>query len=456
MSGLIAAVATGGGRSAIGIIRISGDGALSAAARIFRPKRGGSMADAPAGQLVYGELLDAEGKIADLCLCAVFRAPRSYTGEDAAEFHCHGSPAVLALGLESLFAAGARQAEPGEFTKRAFLNGKLDLTEAEAVADLIDAQTAEAARNASGQLAGAVSRKAGAAYSALVDMEAHFHAVVDWPDEDIEPFEAARYAGTLDAADAELSALLDTFSRGRVLRDGVPCAIIGRPNVGKSSLLNALLGYERAIVTDVAGTTRDTVEEKCVVGGVLLRLVDTAGIRRTEDAVEKLGVSRAREAARGAGLVLALVDAAQPLNGEDLEVLRVAESSGKPWLLLQNKIDAVKTAPPVPAGIGAVCAIPVSARYGTGLDRLGAAVGALFALADAPRGEILTNARQADEVRRARDSVRAAAAAIREGVTPDAVLEELEEALSALASLTGRAVREDVLDRIFSRFCVGK
>ena len=279
MSQTIAAIATPPLPSAIGILRLSGDGAIEAAAAVFRPAGGKSLAEYESRRLVYGTLLGPDGAPIDQALATVSRAPRSYTGEDTAEFQCHGSPAVLQLGLEALLAQGVRQAGPGEFTRRAFLNGKLDLTQAEAVADLIDAETPAAVRQAAGQLSGALGRRVGAIYDGLVDLMAHFHAVLDYPDEDIDPFRADTIRAGLEEARAGLSALLATYERGRYIAGGVPCVLVGRPNAGKSSLLNALVGYDRAIVTDVPGTTRDTVEARCKLGGVVLKLIDTAGLR---------------------------------------------------------------------------------------------------------------------------------------------------------------------------------
>ena len=283
---VIAAVATGAARSAIGILRLSGPGAGSVAGAVFRAADGRALTSHAPRSLVFGTLTDRAGAPIDQVLATWSPAPHSYTGEDTAELQCHGSPTVLSMGLEALCAHGARQAGPGEFTRRAFLNGKLDLTQAEAVMDLIDAETAPAALCAAGQLSGTLSRRVGGVYDGLLDVMAHFHAVLDYPDEDIDPFTAKTLAEGLDTAKAGLSALLSTYGRGRLVSRGVPCAIVGAPNAGKSSLLNALLGYERAIVTDVPGTTRDTVEERCVLGKTLLRLIDTAGLRDTADPVE--------------------------------------------------------------------------------------------------------------------------------------------------------------------------
>ena len=454
MTDTIAAVATGGRPCAIGILRLSGPGALAAADGVFTPLRGGPLSSRPDRQLVYGVLRDREGAEIDRCLATVTRGPGSYTGEDTAEIQCHGSPTVLALGLEALFAHGARQAGPGEFTRRAFLNGRLDLTQAEAVIDLIDAQTPEAARQAAGQLAGALSRRLGAVYDGLVDLMAHFHAVLDYPDEDIEPFRAEEMSAALDRAARQLEELAATYRRGRQLTEGVPCAIVGRPNAGKSTLFNALLGYDRAIVTDVPGTTRDTVEERVRLGGVLLRLIDTAGLRDTEDRVERLGVERSRAAMEGAELILVLWDGSRPPAEEDGALLERALSLA-PTVLVRTKADLPPA--PWPGRDPMPPAVAVSAKTGRGLDELEEAVAALFPPdRAAPAGELLTNARQAGAAARAAEAAERARGALAAGVTPDALLTDVEEALSALGELTGRTVREDITDRIFERFCVGK
>ena len=266
----------------------------------FTPASGKPLSAYPDRSLVYGSLKDTQGRIIDWCMATVSHGPHSYTGEDTAELQCHGGAALLAAGLESLFAAGARQAGPGEFTKRAFLNGRMDLSQAEAVIDLIEADTAELAANAAGQLGGAIRARAEAIHDQLIDILAHFHAVLDYPDEDIDPFRLEDYLHTLRSAQAQLQRLHDSFRRGRIARSGLATVLLGQPNVGKSSLLNALAGYDRAIVTAVPGTTRDTVEERVRVGGTLLRLIDTAGLRQTADEVEALGVARTESAAQEA------------------------------------------------------------------------------------------------------------------------------------------------------------
>ena len=450
----IAAISTPSGPGAIGILRLSGPGAALAAEKCFKPLgRKGLREHAPRA-LVYGDLLDSGGRPIDRVLCTYSLGPSSYTGEDTAEFHCHGSPMVLALGLEALFAAGARQARAGEFTRRAFLNGRLDLAQAEAVGDLLSAQSREGARHAAGQLAGALSKKIGDIYSALVDVMAHFHAVLDYPDEDIDPFRMEQLDEALAHQEGALNALLASCGRGRLLREGVPCAIVGRPNAGKSSLLNAMLGWERAIVTDIPGTTRDTVEERCELGGVPLRLIDTAGLRDTTDPVEKLGVERSRRAMEEAGLILVLIDASRPAQDQDFALLQEAMALA-PTILVWTKGDLPQAPIPV-VNMELPPSVTVSAKV-RDLDELCNEISCAF-----PQdlwgdyGEILTNARQEEAASRAREAVRRAREALTAGFTPDALLTDVEEALSALGELTGQSVREDVTNRIFSKFCVGK
>ena len=455
----IAAIATGHSPTAIGIVRVSGEGCFALCDKVFRAANSRPFSGQPSHKMVFGEMLDGQGRVIDQGLAVRFPGPHSYTGEDSAEFHCHGSPVVLRELLDALFAAGARQAKAGEFTQRAFLNGRLDLTQAEAVIDLIDAETAAAARNAAAQLDGGLRRVLEPIQDSLLDITSRFYAVVDYPDEDIEDVKPEQVAEALSSAEKQLSSLLATCQRGKVLKSGVRTAIVGRPNAGKSSLLNALAGYERAIVTDIPGTTRDTVEESVLCGGVLLRLIDTAGIRDTEDVVEQKGVERSRKALESADLVLAVVDSSVPLTDEDLEVLRLAAENPR-WIAVFSKCDLWDTKAHSVGIIGSpapAASVTLSSVTGEGLGDLENAVAALFPAGDPKEaGSLLTDQRQEEAARRARDAVRRAKDALENGLTPDAVLTDAEEALDSLGELTGRTAKEEIVSRIFSRFCVGK
>jgi len=453
MADTIAAIATGTLVSAIGIVRMSGDKAIDIADRIFKPSSGKKMSSYPDRKLVYGSLEDIDGKVMDICLCTISRAPGTYTGEDTAEFQCHGSPTVLRQLLDATFALGARQAGPGEFTKRAFLNGRMGLTQAEAVIDIIDAESAEAAKNAVGQLGGAIQQKADNIYSDLADISAHYHAVLDYPDEDIEDFQLKDYADLMEKDRKELRKLLDTADRGKLMNEGIPTAIIGRPNAGKSSLMNALLGFDRAIVTSVPGTTRDTIEEKAKVGGVTLRLIDTAGVNdTTEDIVEKLGVERSRRALQKAELVILVIDASEKMTSEDRQLLEEAKKAPH-CILVFSKSDI---APKEETEMEGIPVVSLSSLTGEGIDVLEQTVNKMYPLPNVPAGEILTNSRQADAVRRALEVMTAAEEAMNLDMTPDIVLTELQEAMKIIGELSGRNVGEDITNRIFSRFCVGK
>lgn len=454
----IAAISTPPGPGAIGILRLSGPRAIEVAQASFRPLNKVPLSQHRPHELVYGDLLDRDGQPIDRVLCTFSRGPVSYTGEDTAEFQCHGSPMVLSLGLEALFSRGARQARAGEFTRRAFLNGKLDLAQAEAVGDLLEAHSREGARHAAGQLTGALSRRIGGVYSALVDVMAHFHAVLDYPDEDIDPFRMEELSHQLSQQESALRALAGSYRRGQYIRDGVPCAIVGRPNAGKSSLLNALVGFDRAIVTNIPGTTRDTVEERAELGGVTLRLIDTAGLRDSDDPIEQLGVERSRAAMDEAALVLLVVDGTEKPTQEDADLARTIAEAGKPFILVRSKRDLVgEHADELEALSQGAPTVSLSARTGEGLEELGQAVAALFPQGSEDKaGELITNARQAEAAGRALNCVVRANQALSDGVTPDALLTDVEEALEALGELTGQSVREDVTDRIFSKFCVGK
>ena len=453
MSHTIAAVSTGNQISAIGIIRLTGDGCIDIAGRVFTRNNGKELAEAPERKLVLGQLHDRQGRIIDSCCAIISHGPHSYTGEDTAEFHCHGSPAVLAAGLEALYAAGALPAKRGEFTKRAFLNGKLDLTQAEAVIDLIEAASAEAAANAAGQVEGVLQKKLAPIYDDLTNLCSHFHAVLDYPDEDIEDFGLAAYEGALKADAKALLTILNTYEQGRILRSGVAAAIVGKPNVGKSSLLNALAGYDRVIVTEVAGTTRDTVEETVKVGSVKLRLIDTAGIRETDDKIEAMGVERSRRAVENADMVIFVCDGSQPLTAEDEAIIDLCCDRENAVALI-NKTDLGRVV--APSDLPFMNVIEICANSGEGLAQFADVVEILFGSETPCDGSILTNARQFDAIRRAHEAILRALQGLHRGLTADMVLIDVEDAMLAMGEVTGATVREDITARIFERFCVGK
>ena len=452
MSDVIAAVSTGRQVCAIGIIRLSGDGAIEIAQKVFTAS-GLPLTQAANRKLVMGALHDTQGRVIDQCMAVCARQPHSYTGEDTVEFHCHGSPAVLAAGLDALYRAGARPAKRGEFTKRAFLNGKMDLTQAEAVIDLIEADTVDAAANAAGQVGGTLKRKLAPIYDELTNLCSHFHAVLDYPDEDIADFGLQNYASTLRSAAKELYALLKSYGQGQILRQGVAAAIVGRPNVGKSSLLNALAGFDRAIVTDIPGTTRDTVEESVMVGSTRLRLIDTAGIRETSDTVEALGVQRSKKALEEADLAIFICDGSQPLTQEDRQIIELCMDIPNSIALI-NKSDLGSVVQP--GDLPFVTVLPVSIRENIGLERLPDILEDLFAGELPCDGSILTNSRQYDACRRAYEAMLESLRGLQLGLTPDAVLTDVEAAMEAMGEVTGATVREDITARIFERFCVGK
>ena len=453
MSHVIAAISTGHTVSAIGILRLTGEGCAEIAGKVFKLNNGNPLKEAPNRKLMLGELFDKEGRVIDQCVAVYTRGPHSYTGEDTVEIQCHGSPAVLAAGLDALFLAGAQPAKRGEFTKRAFMNGQLGLTQAEAVIDLIEAESAEAAANAAGQVGGILQKRLAPVYDNLTDLCSHFHAVLDYPDEDIEDFGLASYEGALRQDAKKLYELLQTYGQGRILRQGVAAAIVGKPNVGKSSLLNALAGYDRVIVTEIAGTTRDTVEETVMLGSTRLRLIDTAGIRETEDKIEAMGVERSKQAVEDADLVLFVCDGSKGLNEDDQVVIDFCCEHENAVALI-NKSDLGSMV--APSDLPFMNVIKICAKTGEGLDQLADLVDVLFENKTPCDGSILTNPRQFDAIRRAYEAMLRALQGLKLGLTPDAVLTDVEAAMEAMGEVTGAVVREDITARIFERFCVGK
>lgn len=454
MAQTIAALSTAPG-GAIGIVRISGERAEACLSALFTPA--GNRTLEPR-MLTYGTLA-SDGQVIDRPMAVFFPAPTTYTGEPMAEIHCHGSFAILEEVLRALFVMGVRQAQPGEFTRRAFLNGKLDLFAAEAVNDLVCAQSAQAAALAAAQLGGHISSEFSEMRQKLIAMCAQFLAVIDYPDEEIEDLPLSEIRETLEAMQARLQMLCDSYQRGRALREGLPCVIIGRPNAGKSTLLNALLGYDRAIVTDIAGTTRDTVEETLRLGGLILRLQDTAGLRETDDPVEQIGVGRAKDAvmlAKESGVVLAVFDGSQPFGTEDAIVMEQVKGA-KRAVAVVNKADLSTQMDLTRLSHHFSAVITLSAKQREGLDALTEALTALTGLHDLPQdGGLITNMRQAEILSHTVQNLAQASRQLLAGFAPDAVVYEMEQAIDSLGGMTGERVQEDIVDHIFANFCVGK
>ncbi len=439
----IAAIATPLGVGAVSLLRVSGPGAEALAEAVFRGRAGGLR---PRVQH-FGQIVDAAGAKVDDVLLTFFPGPGSYTGEPVVEIGCHGGVLVTRRVLGRLLEAGARLAEPGEFTRRAFLNGRMDLTQAEAVMDLINARTDLALRAAADQLEGRLGERVGAVRELLLDLLAHVEAYIDFPEEDIDPETGAALLVRLDSARGIIAELLATAGQGRILREGVRTVIYGRPNVGKSSLLNRLLGVERAIVSATPGTTRDTIEEVINLRGLPLRLVDTAGVRATADALEEEGIARTRRNVEQADLVLHVVDASAPPEPED------AAFADARALLVLNKVDLG-----VHPGWEAASGVRLSCASGSGLEALGEAIferamGGGPALGDAI---VAINARHQACLRRAATDADAARAALEAGLSSELVAVDLRAALDAIGEIVGRADTEEVLGRIFATFCLGK
>jgi len=450
----IVAPATPPGEGGIGIVRLSGPQAVAHLAAAFR---GRSVPAAMASHHLYrGRLCRSDGTPVDEVLTVIMRAPHSYTGEDVVEVHCHGGNQQLRSALDLFLAGGARLARPGEFTQRAFFNGRLDLAQAEAVAALIGARSEQAARVALAQLDGRLSQQLQRFTVELRELLLLLEAHIDFPDDDLGPLDHAVVSARAQAVLAAMAALLLTFDAGRALREGVNVLILGRPNVGKSSLLNALLGEARAIVTEIPGTTRDTVEEQLVLGGFPLRLIDTAGVRETRDPIEEQGVRRAVEKVQSADLVLLVLDGGVPLTAEDRMAMALAPPERT--ILVRNKSDLP---PAFAAGVldAFPCQVAVSVRSGSGLDNLQAAVVAHFCGvgdSEATDGVILTERRHREALSAARTALERFLSAQAAADPLECLAFELREALAALGQITGETTPDAILEQIFSRFCIGK
>lgn len=455
----IAAIATPLGEGGLGVIRVSGPRAMAIACAVLRDRHGRPVERLPSHRVRFGKVIDPRtGAALDEVLSTYMRAPHSYTREDVVEISCHGGVGVMARLLEALVSGGARLAEPGEFTRRAFLNGRLDLTQAEAVIDLIHAQTEASHRLALAQLEGRLSQLILAMRGDLLETLAYVEGAMEFPEEDLELLPWSALLAKVEDIERRLVALLETFHSGRVLRQGVQVVIVGRPNVGKSSLFNALLAANRAIVTAIPGTTRDLLEEVVNLRGYPFRLVDTAGIRASDDPIEREGIGRARASLDGADLVLLALDGSEPLTAEDEEA--IAAVRGKPVQVVLNKADLPSATAwdELQARLPAWPVVAVSCKEGQGLERLAEAmVEAVLHGQQRPReGPMLTKLRHWEAVRQAHQSLTQVRQGMEQRLSGEFIAIDLREALEWLGEIVGLNYTEDLLDKIFSEFCIGK
>ncbi len=449
----IAAISTAKGVGGIGVIRISGDDAIKIASKVFAPFNNSTkVMDMKGYTAKYGKVVK-NGEVIDEAVLLIFRAPYSYTGEDVAEISCHGGLFVTREVLRAVLDEGAVLAGPGEFTKRAFLNGKVDLSQAESVMDIISARGKRANRIAQSQRDGVLSKKINAIKEKLLEISASLSVWADFPEEDIPEVDSEKLAGDLKEAKSEISKLIKNYDK--VLTDGVKTVIVGRPNVGKSTLMNLISGVEKSIVTDIAGTTRDMVEETVMVGDIPLLLVDTAGIRETDDVVEKIGVGRAKKSINDSDLNILILDASQPLTAEDLEIMKLCDASKT--IVVLNKIDLGMKINPGDLSSFSGRIVEMSALNYEGEEEFRAMLQKVVAVSEVePSEALISNERQFTAMKRAFEMLDSAAEDLESGITLDAVTVLIQNAVSELMSLTGENVNIETVNKIFSRFCVGK
>jgi tRNA modification GTPase len=453
----IAAIATNLGESGISIIRVSGDKALKIVSSIFKGKNDKKLDDIKTYTMRYGFIIDKDtGETLDEVIVSYMKGPRSFTAEDTVEINCHGGVVVTKRILEEVIKAGARIAEPGEFTKRAFLNGRIDLSQAEAVIDIITAKTELSAKSALEQSGGKISREINELRHGLLEIIAAIEATVDYPEDDLEEVTSEKAKAQVEDILKSVETLLSSADEGKILREGLNTVIVGKPNVGKSSLLNALLMESRAIVTEVPGTTRDIIEEYISIDGIPIKIVDTAGIRETEDVVEKIGVEKSREKIESADLVVLVLDASRKIDEEDREVIEFIKD--KKYVVLLNKTDL---RPQIDKDkikdLNSDYIIEISAKTGEGLDKFKQVIKELFFKGEVTAKEVMiTNARHKEALIRARESLIAAIGALENTFAIDLASIDLRNAWKILGEINGDTVEEDIIDTIFSKFCLGK
>ena len=447
----IAAISTPPGVGGIGIIRISGDNALNVAKRIFKAK---NKSEIKPFTIRFGYVVDENQNALDQVLVSYFKSPKSYTGEDVIEINCHGGNVSTREILELVLKNGARLAEPGEFTKRAFLNGKLDLTQAEAVIELINSKSDKESKASYKQLEGLLGAKIKEIKQGIIDLLVDIEANIDYPEYDIEEVRRERIYNVLSANVAKLETLEKSFESGKILRDGVSTVIIGKPNVGKSSLLNRLVKEDRAIVTEIAGTTRDTIEEYITIRGIPLKLVDTAGIHETDDIVESIGVNKSKKAIDESELVLLMLDATRELSKEDEELLEATKNKNR--IILINKIDADKKINKDMFKNDKI--IEMSTKTLTGIEELEETIEEMFNISELniENEIVITNVRHKNLIHKAAEEIKNAIVSIKNGLQIDMLSIDLQEALQNLGEITGESISEEVVKGIFAKFCVGK
>lgn len=446
----IAAIATPIGIGGVSLIRVSGDDAIEIVSKVFSGK---NLTEVKTHTVHYGYIVNDKNEKIDEVLVTVMKAPKTFTREDVVEIGAHGGSATTRAVLDTVIKAGAYPAEPGEFTKRAFINGRIDLSQAEAVIDVINAKNELSRRNAVSQLGGALSKEIKSVRDELVHLSAQMQVIIDYPDEDLEDVTETDIINVCGVCSDKISKMIKSADSGRIISDGIRTAIVGKPNVGKSSILNFLAREDRAIVTDIAGTTRDVIEENVSVNGIPLILSDTAGIHETDDAVEKIGVEKSKQYLDSADLVLVVIDAARGIDEEDKEVLRASE--GKNRIILLNKTDIKND---VDISIDGCEVIEISAKTGDGMDKLVKTIEHLCKLDEinAENGSVITNMRHKSSLINANDALIRAKTALENGMPTDIASIDISGAMDSLGEITGETVSDSIVNEIFHSFCVGK